>query len=176
MTKILLGLLACLLAGGCLGVPPGISPVKNFQLDRYLGTWYEIARLDHPFERGLHNVTAEYSIHPDGGVRVVNRGYSVEDNAWQKAEGRAVFVREPDIGYLKVTFFWPFSASYVVFELDRQEYSYAFVTSSDRSYLWLLARTPSVDQAAIDRFLERTEELGFRTEDLIFVRHSTRAP
>lgn len=170
MRKVLTAL-AALCLGGCVGIPDGIQPVGDFRLDRYLGTWYEIARLDHSFERGLSRVSADYSLREDGGVRVVNRGYYEAENRWKEAEGKALFVQGQDKGYLKVSFFGPFYGSYVVFELDREGYQYAFVTSSSRSYLWLLARTPTVSREISDRFVARARELGFDTGKLIFVSH-----
>jgi apolipoprotein D and lipocalin family protein len=160
-----------LILTGCVSLPQGIEPVDDFELHRYLGKWYEIARLDHSFERGLSHVSAEYSLREDGGVRVVNRGFAAEQSQWKKAEGKAYFVREPNQGYLKVSFFGPFYGSYVIFELDRTNYQYAFVTGPNRSYLWLLARTPRVDKEIIDRFIDRSRELGFDTQSLIFVEH-----
>jgi apolipoprotein D and lipocalin family protein len=157
---------------GCTGLPEGIYPVKGFVLDRYLGKWYEIARLDHSFERGLDNVTAEYSLRDEGGVKVINRGYSAAENKWKEAEGKAYFVRGHDEGYLKVSFFGPFYGSYVVFELDKENYQYAFVTGNDRSYLWLMARSPSVSKALMDRFIARSKELGFDSDNLLFVEHN----
>ncbi|MGG7055362.1 lipocalin family protein [Nitrosomonas sp. ANs5] len=161
-----------LLLSGCLGYPEGVRPVDEFELDRYLGKWYEIARLDHSFERGLDNVTAEYSLHHDGGVRVINRGYSVSENEWKEAEGRAYFVRNPEEGYLRVSFWGPFYGSYVVFALDKQYYQYAFVTGPDTSYLWLLARSPQIDRAIIEQFITQANALGFDTTGLIFVDHA----
>ncbi len=79
-----------LLLGGCLGKPESVEPVKDFDLNKYLGTWYEIARLDHSFERGLEQVTAEYSLREDGGVRVRNRGYSKDKQEWSEAEGKGI--------------------------------------------------------------------------------------
>lgn len=158
-----------LMLTGCLGMPEGVRPVDGFELDRYLGSWYEIARLDHPFERGLSRVTAEYSLRDDGGVRVVNRGYDAASGEWKEAEGKAYFVEGEDLGYLKVSFFGPFYGSYVVFELDQEHYRHAFISGPDTSYLWLLSRTPSVSGEVIDRFLERAAALGFDTEDVIFV-------
>jgi len=153
-------------------MPQGVEPVTGFQLDRYLGRWYEIARLDHSFERGLEQVTAEYSMRPDGGVRVLNRGYSPEDGEWKEAEGRAYFVESEDRGYLKVAFFRPFYGSYVVFGLDEEDYEYAFVSGPNTGYLWLLARTPTVDPSLRARFMMRADELGFEADRLIFVNHS----
>jgi len=168
--KRALSILACLTLSGCLGMPEDVQPVNDFQLDRYLGRWYEVARLDHSFERGLEKVTAEYSMREDGGVSVVNRGFSTEDNEWNEATGKAYFVNSSEEGFLKVSFFGPFYGSYVVFELDREHYQYAFVSGPDLSYLWLLARTPEVSQEIIDDFIEKSRSLGFDTSKIILVK------
>ena len=154
---------------GCVGIPEGVKPVKNFQLERYLGTWHEIARLDHSFERGLSKVTADYSLREDGGINVVNRGFSADNNAWQEAQGKAYFVNEADKGHLKVSFFGPFYGSYIVFELDTVGYQYAFISGPNKDYLWLLARTPTVKPEVIDRFISMSKSIGFDTSALIFV-------
>ena len=159
---------AALLFSGCVGIPDGITPVEGFDVHRYLGKWYEIARLDHSFERGLVKVTAEYALQDDGGVSVVNRGYDSGSGQWKTATGKAFFVDARDRGYLKVSFFGPFYGSYIVFELDR-EYRYAFVCGPNRSYLWLLSRTPSVDEALIRAFAGRARELGFDLAGLVMV-------
>ena len=161
-----------LLIIGCTGIPEGIEPVRNFELDRYLGIWYEIARLDHSFERGLEQVTAEYSIREKGGINVINRGFSRAENKWKRAEGKAFFVKDMNTGFLKVSFFGPFYGSYIIFELDKDNYRYAFVTSSSRSYLWFLSRTPVVSDETRELFLKRAAELGFDTSGLIFVKHN----
>ena len=161
-------LLAAAMLSGCLGVPASVEPVQGFDLNRYLGKWYEIARLDHSFEEGLDNVTAVYSLRDDGGVNVVNRGFLSKDNVYKEAQGRAYFVNDSDEGYLKVSFFRPFYASYVIFELDQDGYQYAFVSGPDTSFLWLLSRTPTVEQALLDHFIETSASLGFDTEELIF--------
>lgn len=158
-----------LLTGGCVKLPEGIEPVSGFDPDRYLGKWYEIARLDHSFERGLTRVTAEYSLRDDGGIEVINRGYDTRSGEWTQADGKAFFVRGRDEGYLKVSFFGPFYGAYVVFGIDRDGYQYSYVAGPDRSYLWLLARTPTVEQAVLDGFLTRAGELGFETDKLIYV-------
>ena len=155
---------------GCLTVPDGIEPVDNFELNRYLGKWYEIARLDHSFERGLEAVSAEYSLRDDGGIRVINSGRNTDTQANQEAEGRAYFVEQPDLGYLKVSFFGPFFGSYVIFELD-ENYQYAFIAGNTTNYLWLLARTPEVSQELVNQFISRATQLGFDTSQLIFVDH-----
>lgn len=168
--KHLLALLALLL-GGCVSLPDNVRPVGDFKLERYLGTWYEIARLDHSFERGLSRVTAEYSLREDGGVRVVNRGYSARDGKWKQAEGRAYFVRNPQTGFLKVSFFGPFYGSYVIFELDHENYGHAVVSGPDTSYLWILARKPVMDESLKRDLVARAAARGFKTEGLIFVDH-----
>ncbi len=157
---------------GCSGLPEGVTPVSEFELNKYLGKWYEIARLDHSFERGLNNVNAEYSMREDGGVKVINRGFSDSQNSWKEAEGKAYFVREKNIGYLKVSFFGPFYGSYIVFELDKENYQYAYVAGPNKKYLWLLARTPNASQERIDHFVESSKSLGFDADNLIFVEHN----
>jgi apolipoprotein D and lipocalin family protein len=164
-------LFAIVITAGCTGKPDNVKPVSGFELDRYLGTWYEIARLDHSFERGLQSITAQYSMREDGGVRVLNRGYNVEQGEWDEAEGKAYFVEDPDQAYLKVSFFGPFYGSYIVFELD-ENYQYAFISGPDTGYLWLLSRTPEIDPQVIDLFIERAGSLGFDTSKLIYVDHS----
>jgi apolipoprotein D and lipocalin family protein len=166
--RLLLGIFLAVCISGCVSIPQNIAPVDGFELNKYLGKWYEIARLDHSFERGLDNVTAEYFLRDDGGVKVINRGFSAEENKWKEAEGKAYFVRDPQKGYLKVSFFGPFYGAYIVFELDKENYQYTFVTSYDKSYLWLLARTPTVSDALLDQFVQRAAELGFETDKLIF--------
>lgn len=151
-----------------VGIPDGVTAVNNFELTRYLGTWYEIARLDHSFERGLTKVTAQYSVRDDGNVRVVNRGFNVAKQVWDEAEGVAKFVEAPNVGRLKVSFWGPFYAGYNVIEVD-PAYTYSLVVGSDRDYLWILSRTPTLDEATQQRLVARAAELGFATEQLIFV-------
>lgn len=154
---------------GCSSVPKGIAPVGSFDLERYLGTWYEIARLDHRFERGLSRVSANYSKRTDGGINVVNRGYDSESGTWKEATGRAYPIGSPQQGSLKVTFFWPFYADYHVIELDQQNYNYALVSGPDRDYLWILSRTPTLDNTLTQKLIKKAAELGFDTNNLIFV-------
>lgn len=160
---------------GCVGIPDNVKPVDNFKIKKYLGKWYEIARLDHSFERGLTHVTAEYSLRDDGGVRVLNRGYSAEKGTWKEAEGKAYFVKGPDLGYLKVSFFGPFYGSYIVFALnedndnDEEDYRYALVCGSDKSYLWILARSPTLEEDITRSLLQKAAASGFDTGKLIFV-------
>lgn len=169
MKKLIL-VITLLFLSGCLGMPNSVEPVDNFEISKYLGKWYEIARLDHSFERGLEQITAEYSLREDGGVRVKNRGFSKENNKWNEAEGKAFFVGKSNEGYLKVSFFGPFYGSYVIFELDKEHYQYAFVSGPDTSYLWLLSRTPTVTKELLTQFIQKAKKSGFDTEKLIYVK------
>lgn len=153
----------------CVDIPEGVEPVRGFELDRYLGKWYEIARLDHSFERGLIKVTAEYSLRDDGGVKVINRGFDPEENEWQEAVGKAYFVDEPGTGRLKVSFFGPFYGAYNILALDKSSYNYALVAGPDRSYLWILARTPDLDREVVESLVNKAKDLGFPTDELIYV-------
>ncbi|ELA9456986.1 MULTISPECIES: lipocalin family protein [Vibrio] len=153
---------------GCTSKPDGVEPVNNFDLEPYLGKWYEIARLDHSFERGLSNVTTEYQVREGGGVKVINRGYSEEERQWSEAEGKAYFVEDKTVGHLKVSFFGPIYSSYIVFELG-ENYDYAFVSGYNHDYLWLLSRTPNVDEKVVERFKYVAKEKGFAIDELIFV-------
>lgn len=152
-------------------MPNNVKPVDNFKIERYLGKWYEIARLDHSFERGLTHVTADYSLRDDGGVRVINRGFSAEADLWKEAEGKAYFVKGSNQGYLKVSFFGPFYGSYVIFGLDHENYQYSLVCGPNNSYLWILSRSPILNEDIKYTLVEKATSLGFDTSKLIFVDH-----
>ena len=171
--KIISALKTCFLLGAlaltaCTGVPDKVAPVSGFKLKDYLGEWYEIARLDHSFERGLSHITAHYSVRDDGGVRVINQGFNAKEGEWQQAEGKAYFVGAADQAHLKVSFFGPFYGSYIVFELDKENYQYAFISGPDTDYLWLLSRTPEVSDELRQHFIAEAEKRGFDTSGLIF--------
>jgi apolipoprotein D and lipocalin family protein len=145
---------------------PLFTPVIEFSLDRYLGTWYEIARMPVSFEKDLDHVTATYSLRKDGKVEVVNKGY--KKGTEKVARGKAKFAGSTDIGHLRVSFFGPFYADYIIIALDTN-YTYAMVTSSSHKYLWILSRTPKLDQKILDGLLAKAKELGFDTRKLIMV-------
>ena len=166
-----LSILLAVFITGCTAIPEGVKPVGNFKAEKYLGKWYEIARLDHSFEQGLTRVTANYSLREDGGLRVINRGYSAKENKWKEAEGKAYFVKGSDQGYLKVSFFGPFYGAYIVFELDHENYQYSLVSGPDKSYLWLLARGPEIGEDIKDILIAKAKALGFDTSKLIYVNH-----
>lgn len=169
MKKLLLLFFALL--AGCTGVPEGLSVVEDFSLERYLGTWHEIARLDNRFEKELEPVTATYSLSGDGSVRVVNKGYDSSKKDWKTIEGRAVFLDDskPGRGALKVSFFGPFYASYNVIMLDREEYSWAVVCGHDRSLFWILSKKPVMDPVLLRQLVEKAASLGFDTAKLRFM-------
>ncbi len=162
-----------LLFGACATLPNGIEPVKGFTVDRYMGTWYEIARLDHSFERGLTNVRAEYTLRKDGGIDVINSGFDPGKKVWKKAKGKGYFVGSPDIGQLKVSFFGPFYGGYNVIALDA-DYAWAIVCGNTRNYLWILARTPKLEQPVMTALMGKAKDMGFDTDKLIIVDHSSR--
>ena len=167
--KKLVKLCSSLVLAGCVATPSGISVVDGFDLERYLGTWYEIARLDHRFERGLSRVSAIYSLREDGGIDVLNRGFEPASGAWKEAKGRAYPVGDPESGALKVSFFGPFYGGYNIIELDQSDYRYALVCGPSRDYLWILARDKRLDEAIVERLVVKAERLGFNAEALIFV-------
>lgn len=169
-------LLAAVAVVCCAASPPaGIEPVKDFDVNRYLGTWYEIARLDHRFERGLQHVTAEYSLRGDGKIKVENKGYEVKKRRWKSATGTAKFNGDPKVGSLAVTFFWPFYGGYFIVELD-PDYQHALVVGPSKKYLWILARQPELDEAVYAKLVDKARSLGYPVENLIKVDHTARPP
>lgn len=167
---------ATLLSVACGVTPPkDVKIVDNFQLPRYLGTWYEIARLDHSFERGLSNVTANYSPRDDGGVKVINRGYNAKKQQWQESIGKAYFIGSPQQASLKVSFFGPFYGGYNVIDLD-DEYQHALIAGPNREYLWILSRTPTIDNQTRDRLVSVAQYYGFPVEELIWVKQGEIPP
>jgi apolipoprotein D and lipocalin family protein len=165
----------CLIAfalAACTGRPAGVEPVSGFDIIRYQGTWYEIMRLDHSFERGLTNVTATYTLRDDGTVDVLNRGFDRARCRWEEAQGRARFQGRKDVASLSVTFSWPFAGAYHIFELDKENYQFAVVSGPSRDYLWILARSPHMPQEQIEPLVRKVRELGFPVGELIRVDHS----
>ena len=161
---------ALLSLSACTSILQGITPVSDFDKSRYLGTWYEIARLDHPFERGLEQISATYAVRDDGGIDVLNQGYEIVAGEWTQANGKAYFVSDDTIGHLKVSFFGPFYASYVIAQLDRN-YQYALVTGPNTDYLWILSRTKFLEPSIIDKLLNFAESKGYDTSTMIYVKH-----
>lgn len=167
---LLLGILGTALAGCSTTPPDNVKVVTPFDLTRYLGQWYEIARLDHSFERDMNRVTAHYSLNPDGSVKVLNRGFNTKEQAWDEAIGRAKLTQGPDKGALKVSFFGPFYAGYFIVALDT-DYQWAMVVGPDLSYFWILAREPVLDPAIKTKLLAQARKLGVETDAIIWVEH-----
>ncbi len=155
----------------CAGNPVNAVPVSSFETDRYLGTWYEVARMDHSFERGLSNVTANYSIRDDGKIKVENRGYKDSKGEFEDAVGKAKFAGNETTGHLKVSFFGPFYGDYIIFDLDKANYTYAYVSGGKDNYLWLLSRTPTISETVRSSFLTQSKALGYDTDSLIWIEH-----
>jgi apolipoprotein D and lipocalin family protein len=153
---------------GCTGVPVGVTPVSPFELQRYLGEWHEIARLDHRFERGLTDVTANYSLRDDGGVKVINRGFNAAKNTWQQAEGKAYFTGDRDTAALKVSFFGPFYGGYNVAELT-DDYSMALVIGPSTDYAWLLARSTTPAKLLCQHYINTASRLGIDKSQWIWL-------
>jgi apolipoprotein D and lipocalin family protein len=160
----LLGLAACSTAP-----PQGITAVTPFDIKRYEGQWFEVARMDHSFERGLSDVSARYRIQADGSVQVINRGFDVQKNAWKEAVGRALFTGDPTTASLKVSFFGPFYGGYHVVALDQQAYQWSMVVGPDRDYVWILARDKQLSPAVREPLLAQAKALGIAVDKLIWV-------
>lgn len=168
-----LAALAILLLPGCTGIPDGVDTVTGFVPERYLGRWYEVARLDHRFERGLVNVTAAYQRRADGDIDVTNRGFDPKEGKWREARGVAKLVGDPSRGRLKVSFFGPFYGGYNIVALDEQ-YRWAMVVGPTTDYLWILARTPQLDSRTLEALVAKARAAGFATDALIYVDQSPR--
>ena len=167
MKRLLVFIFALL--SGCTGTPDGLTVIDGFEVNRYMGTWYEIARLDHQFERGLNNISATYSLTEDDGVKVLNKGWNQADGKWEQAEGKAYFVEQSDKGHLKVSFFGPFYGGYNIIDLDKKDYAYSMITGPDKSYFWILSRTKQLPKATLDALIEKAKKMGFATDQFIFV-------
>jgi apolipoprotein D and lipocalin family protein len=150
--------------------PQNVKPVENFKLNEYLGTWYEIVRLEHRFEKGMEAITATYSMRDDNGVKILNKGYKTAQKEWSDAEGKAYFVGASDEGFLKVSFFGPFYGSYVVMDTDYK--TYTMISGPDLSYFWILSRTPKLDQETLNKLLAKAKDAGFDTSVLIYPNQS----
>jgi len=171
-TILLFSLLVPWICGGCQSKNDAMinsSTVKKLDLNRYMGTWYEIARFDHSFERNLIRVTANYTLLPNGKIEVLNQGYkNTPDGKLKIAKGKA---KQPDKeapGKLKVSFFLFFYADYYVLELDK-DYQWALLGSSSDKYLWILSREPSPDQPILDHILAQAKSRGYDIDKLIWV-------
>lgn len=154
----------------CSSIPQKAVSVSNFKSNNYLGTWYEIARLDFKYERNLTNVTANYSMNKDGSIQVINRGYHSINKEWKQAKGKAKFRGDQTVANLKVSFFGPFYAGYNVIAVD-ENYQYALIAGKNLDYLWILSRTTIVPENIKKSYLKLANDIGYDTSKLIWVNH-----
>lgn len=160
-----------LLMNSCNSLPKGFKTIQDFDKDKYLGSWYEIARLDFVFEKNLNNTTAEYSLNKDGSIKVVNRGYNFVKNKYVASAGKVKFAGNSNEGKLKVSFFGPFYSGYNIIALD-SDYKYALVAGESLKYLWLLSREKTMPNNIKEAYLKTAKELGYDISQLIWVQHS----
>ncbi len=154
----------------CVSIPKGAKAVKPFYKDKYLGKWYEIARLDFKYEKNLNNVTATYTLKGDGLIRVDNRGYDFVNNKWKQSVGKAKFAGDPNTGRLQVSFFGPFYAGYNVIAID-DNYQYALIAGNSLNYLWILSREKTIPEAVKTDYLEKAQSIGYDVSKLVWDKH-----
>lgn len=169
LVPVSISIIGLLVLNSCsVGIPDKATAVQNFDSDKYLGKWYEIARFDYRFERNLNQVTATYSKNPDGTIKVDNKGYDYVKKEWKQSIGEARFVNSENEARLKVSFFKPFWAGYNVIELD-DDYKYALVVGNNLKYLWILSREKTIPDDVKNKYLEKAKEIGYNTGELIWV-------
>ncbi|WP_288374466.1 lipocalin family protein [Chryseobacterium culicis] len=161
-------------AVSCSSMPEKAQPVTQFDVNKYLGTWYEIARFDYRFEKDLDNAMAQYSLNKDGSVHVTNSGYNTKNEKWVSVNGTAKFRGSQDTAALKVSFFGPFYAGYNVVAL--QDYQYALVAGKNLDYLWILSREKNIPENVKQNFLSKAREIGYDTSRLIWVKQDKKSP
>jgi len=149
------------LSGCAVDVPSGVKPVTGFDAKRYMGTWYELARIDHSFEKDLTQVSASYSLKDDGSVTVLNRGFDSVKQEWREAEGKARFLGSSELAALKVSFFGPFYVGdYWVLD-HADDYSWSIVGEPSGRYLWILSREARPPAETRQALRNRVQALGY---------------
>ena len=178
-SKLLLGAILIVsittLFSSYASIPKNASPVENFDVDKYLGSWYEIARFDFRFEKDMNNVMAQYSLNEKNNVTVLNSGYNYKKEEWVSANGVAKFRGDKNKAALKVSFFGPFYSGYNVIALD-DDYKYALVAGKSLKYLWILSREKSIPEEIKTAYLKIAQEVGYDTSKLIWVEHNMKSP
>lgn len=162
--------LVMLLFSACAMIPKGVQPIRDFDADRYLGKWYEIARVDNRFEKNLQRVTAQYHLDDDGSLIVLNRGYDTVKNEWKSAKGKAKFRSQKTTAALKVSFFGPFYGGYNVIALD-PAYRYALVAGQNFDYLWILSRDTTIPEDIKASLIKTAQAIGYDTSRFVWVAH-----
>ncbi|SEA36274.1 apolipoprotein D and lipocalin family protein [Arachidicoccus rhizosphaerae] len=155
--------------------PRKAEPIKDFDLYNYLGNWYEIARLDHRFEKHMTNVMASYSVNEDGNIRIINSGYQAKKDKWEKVEAVGKFRGSEHEGALKVSFFTPIYEGYNIISID-DNYKYALIAGRNLEYLWILSREKSIPQNIKNNYLKLAELIGYNISKLTWVRHDKQSP
>ena len=173
--RVLFAFSTLIILTSCSSIPKNAKAVDNFEVSRYLGTWYEIARFDFRFEKDLDNTLAQYSLDKKENVIVLNSGYNYVKDKWTSAEGLAKFRGNGNIAELKVSFFGPFYSGYNVIALD-EDYKYALVAGKDLDYLWILSREKTIPESIKQEYLKIAEEVGYDTSGLIWVQHDKSSP
>ncbi|WKW46171.1 lipocalin family protein [Myroides sp. JBRI-B21084] len=168
-------LFSLILIAACSSKPKNAEPVQNFNANKYLGTWYEIARFDYIFEKNLNNVSANYTLDKNGNIIVFNSGFNVVENKWKSSTGIAKFRLNKNVAALKVSFFKPFYAGYNVVAID-DNYKYALIAGKDLDYLWILSREKTIPEHIKTSFLQKAKEIGYNTTKLIWVEHNKKNP
>lgn len=154
----------------CSSIPKNATPIDNFEVKKYMGLWYEIARIDFTFEKNMNNTTAQYDLDQKGFVNVLNSGYNYKKDKWSSASGKAKFRGDENIAALKVSFFGPFYSGYNVIALD-SDYKYALVAGKDLDLLWILSREKSIPEDVKQNYLKIARGIGYDTSRLIWVEH-----
>jgi len=157
----------------CSSMPEKAQPVSQFDVNQYLGTWYEIARFDYHSEKDLDNAMAQYSLNADGSVNLVNSGYNFKKSKWTSVNGTAKFRGCKDATALKVSFLGPFYAGYNVVALE--DYKYGLVAGKNLDYLWILSREKTILENAKQNFIAKAQKIGFDTSALIWVKHDKKS-
>ncbi len=167
-TGVLISVVTLLIS--CAGIPEGFTAVTDFDAERYLGKWYEIARFDFKYEKDLKNTTAEYSRNDDGTVKVLNRGFNYVKNEKEEAVGKAMFRGEPTVAELKVSFFGPFYAGYNVVAIDK-DYQYALIVGDNKDYIWILSRTKTIPEDVKQSYIDIACKGGYDISRFVWVEH-----
>lgn len=148
------------------------TTISALDIPRYMGLWYEIARYDHRFEKGLEKVTANYSLSGNGKITVTNGGYTPKGK-YKRTRARAWIPDKNEPGKLKVSFFLWFAADYFILDMDKDDYSWALVGSSSDKYLWILSRTPCLAHSTLNSILKKAEARGYGTAALTMTKQET---
>lgn len=169
ITKLKYLILITMFLGACN--KKELSTVSNFELDQYLGTWYEVARLPNSFEKDLKCVTATYSLRDNGKINVFNKGFNQKKQKWEDITGYAKVPDDQKPAEIKVTFFWPFAGDYYVIDIDK-DYQTALVGAPNRKYLWLLSRKPNIPSERLEELKKIALDKGFDTNKLEMIEHN----